>query len=151
MKQLLAEIDHKRGLIEAWQEGKERGIREHIQARKMEIQRETEIATAQVYADLAAKKRDIEAEFSGKLDAVDANIKRLEAEAKAAAMERAVEKLKSDPDAKDLSVKGKYFSLIYVRGRVSWNTDMLDGMLALVPQLSKARKEGDPSITLRRV
>jgi hypothetical protein len=28
---------------------------------------------------------------------------------------------------------------------------MLDGMIALVPQLEKARKEGEPSITLRKI
>lgn len=139
IKKALEEIDRQRKLIAMYQVAKLEDYRNSAAAKRAEIQAETEAQTAQVYADLAQRKRDIEAEFAGKLDAVDANIKALENEVKA------------DTKAHGSTVKGKYFSTVYVKGRVTWNNDMLDGMIALVPQLASARKEGEPSITLRRI
>jgi hypothetical protein len=139
VKTLMAELDQQRGLVLAYQREKEANYRKRLEEIQQEIYKETQAKTAQVYRDVEKRKREIEAEFSGSVAAVDENIKALEAEIKA--------------EAKDLkqTVKGKYFMAVYVKGRVTWNTDMLDGMIALVPQLEKARKEGEPSITLRRV
>lgn len=138
IKAALAEIDRKRNLVNAYRRAKELEYNSTAMEKRAIIDSEMQAKTAQVYADLAQRKRDIEAEFAGKLDAVDANIKALEAE------------VKQDAKAHGSTVKGKYFSAIYVKGRVTWNTDMLDGMVALVPQLAAARKEGEPSITLRK-
>ena len=49
------------------------------------------------------------------------------------------------------SVKGEHYHAVYVRGRVSWNSDMLDGMIVAFPALEKARKVGAPSVTIRRI
>jgi len=70
---------------------------------------------------------------------VEDNIKKLEAE------------IKAEVKTGGTSVKGKYFHAVYVKGRVTWNTDKMDAWLVDHPFLKEARKEGDPSITLRRI
>jgi len=138
VKALLMEIDHQRGLVLTYQREKESDYQKRLAEIRAEIYDETQAKTAQVYSELAARKREIEAEFVGQQNAVDENIKALEAEIKAATK------------AEGKTVKGKFFTAVYVKGRVTWNTDMLDGMITVIPQLGKARKEGEPSITLRR-
>ena len=34
---------------------------------------------------------------------------------------------------------------------ITWNTDMMEGWRETFPFLEKARKEGDPSVSLRRI
>lgn len=106
---------------------------------KAKIDAELQAKTAQVYASLNIRKSEIEAEFGEKARAVDANIAAL------------TEEIKRDTAAHGASVKGKVFHAIYVKGRVSWDTDKLDGMMALIPQLREARKEGAPSVSIRRI
>lgn len=136
---MLAEIDRQRSLVEDWQRKEEEKIRFGIAERKDAIQAEVKAQTAQVYTDIEKRKRDIEAEFAGKSEDVDKNIAALEAE------------IKAETKARGETVKGKFFMAVYVKGRTSWNNDMLDGMISLVPQLEKARKVGEPSITLRHI
>lgn len=139
IKAALAEIDRKRALVEKYRQAK--------QAEIMQLQTETRNAnnermqeqTKKIFDDLAKRKADIEAEFSGKLDAVDENIKSLEAEIK-----------KEAKDGKE-TVKGKYFMAVYVKGRVTWNTEGLDKYADQHPEVAYFRKEGEPSITLRRM
>jgi len=92
------------------------------------------ILTPEIKAQLA----DIDAEFKLQSLAVDENIDALTAE------------IKADVLANGATVKGAHLSAVYSKGRVSWDTKMLDGMIALVPQLATARKEGDPSISIRK-
>jgi DNA polymerase III subunit epsilon len=93
--------------------------------------------TAQVYAALAARKNEIEAEFGEKAAAVDANIAKLRAEIIAATIEHGS------------TVKGKVFQAIFVKGRTTWNTDKLDGMAEIFPSIKTARTVGNPSVTIR--
>ncbi len=46
------------------------------------------------------------------------------------------------------SVKGASLHAVYSKGRVSWE---LEGLMMIIPQLKDARKEGDPSVTIRRI
>jgi Asp-tRNA(Asn)/Glu-tRNA(Gln) amidotransferase A subunit family amidase len=92
-----------------------------------------------VYAQVEQRKSDIEYEFTDKAKSVIDNISSLTAEIKA-------ETIKAGS-----SQKGKFWQAVYVRGRVTWNTDMLDGMCIAYPELTKARKVGEPSVTLRKV
>ena len=94
--------------------------------------------TRDVYATITQRKNDIEIEFRGKAEDVEANIKKLEAE------------IKADVKATGASVKGKFFHAVYVKGRVTWNTDKMDAWVIDHPFLKEARKEGEPSITLRK-
>lgn len=101
---------------------------EHAQKRDDAIPEEVEAALA-----------DIDIEFSQKFDAVDEKIARLESQAKQAVLEAGA------------TVKGGALQAVYVKGRVSWDSKKLDGMMILIPEISNARKEGEPSVTIRKV
>jgi len=45
-------------------------------------------------------------------------------------------------------VQGNTFTATLVKGRTTWDTKILDGMVALVPQIEVARKTGDPSVRI---
>ena len=47
------------------------------------------------------------------------------------------------------SVKSPEVVAVYCRGRVSWDGKKLDGMMALIPQLSEARKVGESTVSFR--
>lgn len=81
---------------------------------------------------------EVDQEFSPMLEAIADVIEKLEAQAKEAVL------------AEGKTVKGGALQAVYSAGRVTWNSDMLDGMIALVPDIAKARKEGKPSITIRK-
>ena len=53
--------------------------------------------------------------------------------------------------AEGKSVKATHLHAVYSKGRVTWDGKKLDGMMSLIPQLVDARKEGDPSVTIRKV
>ena len=106
---------------------------------KAQIDADLQAKVADVYRQVEIRKQEISAEFSDKAAGVLDNIAKLTADIKNAVKE--VGK----------TVKGKFYQAVYVKGRVSWNTDMLDGMIAVIPQLAKARKEGEPSVTLRKI
>lgn len=93
-----------------------------------------EILTAEIKAKIA----EIEAEFSGKSEAVSEKIAALEAEIKEAV------KLNG------ASVKGQFLQAVFTKGRVSWDNKSLDGYLKAHPELAEFRKEGEPSVSLRK-
>ena len=82
---------------------------------------------------------DIEAEFSDTEQAVANNIAALEAEIKAAVI------------VNGSTIKGTAFMAVWNKGRVSWDSKLLDGFLMAHPELEKARKVGEPSVTPRKV
>jgi Asp-tRNA(Asn)/Glu-tRNA(Gln) amidotransferase A subunit family amidase len=106
---------------------------------KAQIDADLQAKVADVYAQVENRKAEIIAEFGEKAAAVVDNIAKLTAEIKEAVI------------AEGKSVKGKAYQAVYVKGRVTWITDMLDGMIVAFPALAKARKEGTPSVTLRRI
>lgn len=89
--------------------------------------------------EIKAKIAEIEIEFSGKGEAVSEKIAELEAEVK--------ELVKSA----GASVKGQFLHAVYTKGRVSWDTKTLDGLAIAIPELTQARKEGEPSVSLRKI
>jgi hypothetical protein len=146
-----SEVEKQRAEIAGQKKSNEAAEIEATQKQQDQLRAEIDAKTKKVYADIAQKKQEIEIEFSGKADDVSANIARLESEIKADMKRHAAEKLEANPKAKDLSVKGKFFHAVYVRGRVTWNTDKMDAWCNDHPFLKEARKEGEPSITLRKI
>lgn len=152
-KDALAELDRQRAEITAKMgevEQEKRVIKSELDdysnrqqqfhnTRKNEIRAKIDRQTHDVYTNIANRKNEIEAEFSGKADDVDANIKKLEAE------------IKEEVKAGGVSVKGKYYHAVWVKGRVTWNTDKMEAWMIDHPFLAAARKEGEPSITLRKI
>ena len=106
---------------------------------KQEVFNRLQVQTSAIFAQVESRKREIADEFGEKAQAVDANIASL------------TDEIKRDTISARQSVKGGAFHAVYVKGRVTWNTDMLDGMVIAFPALEKARKVGAPSVTIRKI
>ena len=135
----MGEVEAQKRTIRNEQAEQHLGMMNESNGLKQQIQLEIEAQTHDVYAAINQKKQEIEMEFSGKADDADENIKKLEAE------------IKAEVKATGASVKGKYFHAVYVKGRITWNTDKMEAWIVDHPFLKDARKEGEPSITLRKV
>jgi hypothetical protein len=139
IKEALAKIDKQRAEVLAKKRENDDFLTRSINVRKQELQAEIEKKTRDIYNQVAQRKNEIEAEFSGKAENVDDNIRKLEAE------------IKEEVKAGKKSVKGKFFHAVYVSGRITWNTEKMEAWLVDHPFLRDARKEGEPSITLRHI
>jgi hypothetical protein len=156
-----------RSRIEAHYENQRLMAQAEADRRKDAIDNEFNSKVASVYAQVNRRKSDISSEFSGKIEAAKANIEKLTATIKA-------EVIKAGK-----TVKGSFYQGVYNKGRVTWITDkldslyfslydilkMVDSFVAMQDELSglrqeiekaaqtvaDARKEGDPSVTLRKV
>lgn len=98
-----------------------------------------DLVTAAFPAEVRQRLDEIDAEFSGKAGAVDANIAEL------------TEDIKSEVLALGVTAKGQFFMAIWNKGRTTWDSKKLDGMASIIPQLNDARKVGEPTVTLRKV
>lgn len=114
-------------------------VRDNAAALKLKIDADLNTKVEDVYDQVSRRKSDIVAEFDYKAASVLDNIAKLTADIKAAVK------------AEGKTVKGQFYQAVYVKGRVTWITDMLDGMIIVFPALEKARKVGEPSVTLRKV
>lgn len=77
-------------------------------------------------------------EYSPKQEAVGQKIAELEAQ------------VKDEVIASGQTAKGGALQAVYTKGRVSWDSKVLDGLMIAVPELEKARKQGEPSVSIRR-
>ena len=80
---------------------------------------------------------EIDAEFAPEYEAVSEKTTTLEQE------------IKADVILAGETVKGDHLMAVFNNGRVSWDTKGLDGVLAVMPELEKFRKEGAPSVAIR--
>jgi len=139
IKIALEEIDRQRAEVRTYQRNMEADISQRIRLTRNEIQADVDAKTKDIYNAIAQRKAEIEVEFSGKAEAVDENIKKL------------TEEIKSDVLTLGVSVKGKHYQGIYVKGRVTWDTSKMDGYAVGHPEVLFMRKEGDPSCTIRKI
>lgn len=91
------------------------------------------VLTPEIKAELA----EIDAEFADKAET---------AQTKAAEIET---RLREMVIAHGKTVKGAHLQAIFTKPRVTWDNHMLEGMMAIIPQLREARKEGAPSVSFR--
>ena len=89
-------------------------------------------------AEVKQRMNELEAEFGDKEEAVKDNIAALEAEVKQAVLDEGA------------TVKGGSLQAVYVKGRVSWDSKALDGYCKAHPELEEYRKQGNPSVSLRK-
>lgn len=89
--------------------------------------------------EVEAALADIDVEFTPKLESIAEKIAALEAQAKQTVLEAGA------------TVKGGALQAVYTKGRITWDGKKLDGMMSLIPQLADARKEGEPSVSIRKV
>lgn len=87
--------------------------------------------------EIMNKVADVEIEFSGKCDAVNENIAKLETEVKNIVL------------AAGETLDGTLLQAVYMKGRVTWDTKQLEGLMIVMPELTQARKQGDPSVQIR--
>jgi hypothetical protein len=80
---------------------------------------------------------EIDAEFAPEYEAVSEKTAVLEQE------------IKIDVVQAGETVKGNHLMAVFNKGRVSWDAKGLEGVLALIPEIEKFRKEGDPSVSIR--
>ena len=59
------------------------------------------------------------------------------------------EEIKKEVLAQKQTLRGKNHMAVYMRPRVSWNDEFLEGLAIVVPEIMYARKEGSPSIQIR--
>lgn len=88
--------------------------------------------------ELAEQLNDIEFEKNEALIAVDRGIASL------------TEEIKADVLKAGKTVKGAHLQAVWNKPRVSWDSRLLDGLAIALPQITAARREGEPSVTLRR-
>jgi hypothetical protein len=107
-----------------------------LQAQQLAIRQAQAVALpARVRQQLAA----VEARFAPELAAVGAELALVEQQVKAAVL------------AHGQSVKGARLHAIFLAGRVTWNTDKLEGFAAIHPEVLSLRSAGKPSVTIRTV
>lgn len=89
--------------------------------------------------EIKVQLTDIDAEFADPIHEINERIAELEA------------LIRDEVIALGVTVKSKHLMAVYVKGRVTWDGSLLDGMRRLIPQLNNARKEGDPTCIFRKV
>ena len=82
---------------------------------------------------------DLDAEMNTALDTLNGGITTLTAE------------IKDDVLKSGATVKGASLMAVWNKGRVSWDTKSLDGYMVVHPEMTAFRKEGEPSVTIRKV
>jgi len=107
--------------------------------RDLSTMEKQKLIDAVLTAEIKAKIAEIEAEFSGKGEVVGEKITTLENEVK--------ELVKQSGQ----SVKGQFLHAVFAKGRVTWDSKSLDGYLKAHPELNEFRKEGEPSVSLRKI
>lgn len=89
--------------------------------------------------ELRAQVSAIDEEFAEKYRGLGKNIDDIETE------------IKNEVLTLGTSVKGELLQAVLSPGRVTWNTKALEGFMTAFPELAKFRKEGLPSVAIRRV
>lgn len=82
---------------------------------------------------------DIAAEYAPKEIAVAEKIAQMEEEVKLAVT------------SEGATVKGGALQAVFAKGRVTWETKGLDGLMIAYPDLAKFRKVGAPSVSIRKM
>ncbi len=122
VRQILDKIDHERAEIMRKHTEKVGEMIAGMTAYRTKLQSETESKTRQVFNDLAARKQEIEYEFSGAARAVDENIRKLKSE------------IEADTLKHGDSVKGKFLLAVWSKGRSgTWITDNLEKVPMKMP------------------
>lgn len=61
------------------------------------------------------------------------------------------DEIKKDVLTAGKTIKSDHLMAVWNKGRVTWDGKLLDGMAKLIPQIEKARKVGEPTVSIREV
>lgn len=89
--------------------------------------------------EIKEKLDEINAEFASRVAVLDEKITIL------------TDEIKKDVIEHGESLKGTYLQAVYMKGRVSWDTKKLEGLMMVIPQVSEARSVGEPSVSIRKI
>ena len=109
----------------------------HAQREAMEGEKQALVRRV-IPPEIQARLDDIEAEFGGKAAAATTNIEALEASIKTATL------------AHGETVRGAGFQAVWNKGRQSWDSKGLTVYADSHPEVLQFRKEGEPTVTIRR-
>jgi len=110
----------------------------HAQREALERENQSLIEEA-VPPEVRSKLDEIEAEFRGRLEAAATRIEELEASIKSATLTHGE------------SVRGRVFQAVWNKGRQTWDSKGLAAYAESHPDVLPYRKEGEPTVTVRRV
>ena len=88
--------------------------------------------------EIKAQLSEIEIEFSGRVEAVNENMKNITAE------------IKSAVGAHGSKVKGTFLQAVWVKGRSKWDTKGLQGYAKARPEVLEFYSEGSPYVSIRK-
>ncbi|HQM01169.1 MAG TPA: hypothetical protein PLH98_11535 [Ruminococcus flavefaciens] len=108
--------------------------REQLQL--LDLQEQSEIDTV-LTPEILARVDEIRAKYKDTKEAVGFELSVLEKEIK-----ESVLTMKE-------TIKSKNVMAVWNKGRVSWDSKLLEGMAKLEPKLLAARKEGEPTVSIR--
>jgi ElaB/YqjD/DUF883 family membrane-anchored ribosome-binding protein len=94
---------------------------------------------AAIPAEVQQILSDIEAEFQPKQDAINTEVSEIEAQVKSLVLEAGE------------TAKGGSLQAVYTKGRITWDTKSLDGYAKANPAIAEYRKQGEPSVSIRKV
>lgn len=98
-----------------------------------------EQARDEILAPVKAQLSDLDAEFTPMIAEAQERTTALEAQIKQTVLEHGA------------SVKGDHLMAVWMKGRVSWDTRKLEGLMIALPQLNECRSEGTPSVSIRTI
>ena len=96
-------------------------------------------AQAKIPTEILAEISDIKAEYDPKLEANESYQIRL------------LDAVQEEVLKGCQTVKGKYLMAVYNKGRVTWDTKVVEGLAMTIPELNSAKKVGAPYMTTREI
>ena len=103
------------------------------------LEKKQQLVDQVITPEIKAKIEEINAEFEPAIVAANEKIDALESS------------IKQHVIAGGETVKGSVLMAVYSKGRVSWDTKALDGYAVAHPEVGQFRKEGAPSVSIRKV
>jgi hypothetical protein len=94
---------------------------------------------AAIPAEIQAILDEIELEYQPKQESISSEISELEAQVKSIVLESGE------------TVKGGSLQAVFAKGRVTWDTKALDGYAKANPAIAEYRKQGEPSVSIRKI
>ncbi len=89
--------------------------------------------------EIKARLEEIEAEFAGKRETVDANIAALDTE------------IRDEVLRQGTTVKSTFLRVVYHPGRITWDTKRLDAYARARPEVLEFRRQGEPFVSIQKI
>lgn len=109
-----------------------------IQKEKLQIEKKV-LLDKIITPEIKQLIEELDVEFGEKLDMVEHNMAKISSE------------IKQEVVQLGTSIKGNHLHIVYSKGRTSWDTKTLEALALLVPEIDKAKKVGEPSVSIKEI